>query len=142
MDDRGQMMLLAAVVLIFAFLALSAMVSRVSQLGSVTTQDQDRPVLLEVDSVKAAVEDLIGDLQAVTPTLNATSTPRMDDTLEASLRHIAALEAARGFRFEFGDAADEFDGQVVCAGAARQVWFRLSDDQVRVELASAASFSC
>lgn len=134
------MMLLAAVVLILAFLALSAMVARVSQLGSVTGQDQSRPILLEVETVQSAVDDLLVDLQAVTPDLNATSTPKLDEALEAGLQHIAFLESARGFRFEFGGPDGLYDGTVDCGDS--QVWFRLNDDQVRVELVSEQTFSC
>lgn len=137
------MMLLAAVVLILAFLALSAMVARVSQLGSVTGQDQSRPILLEVETVQSAVDDLLVDLEAVTPDLNATSTPTFAISLENALRHIAFLESARGFRFEFGGAPtspdEPLDGLIDCT--AGKVWFRLSDDQVRVELVS-QTFSC
>lgn len=137
-------MLLAAVVLILAFLALSAMVARVSQLGSETGQDQSRPVLLEVEAVQSAVDDLLVHLQTVTPTLNATSTPTFQTALQAGLRHIAFLESARGFRFEFGGPPvspdDPLDGLVDCAQG--RVWFRLNDDQVRVLLVSEQTFSC
>lgn len=96
------MMLLSAVVLIIAFLALSAMVSRIAQLASVTTQEQDRPIILEVPVVRQAIDDVLTDLNAVRPALTASSSPTKDVAIEASLRHLANLEAARGLRLEFG----------------------------------------
>lgn len=135
------MMLLAAVVLIFAFLALSAMVSRVSQLASVTSQDQDRPILLEVDAVQAAVDDLVLDLQAITPALNATTTPTLQGALESGLRHLAHLERARGFRFEdTGTNTNPYDEFLDCT--ADRIVFRLSDGEVQVDLVSQETFTC
>jgi hypothetical protein len=132
------MMLLAAVVLILAFLALSAMVSRVAQLGSVTTQEQDRPILLEVPQVRTAVDDLLVDLQAATPDLNRSTSPRLDQAIEAGLRHLAFLEASRGLSLDFGRApatpTGAYDGDVSCGDAV--IWIHLSDGEVQVEFAS------
>lgn len=138
------MMLLSAVVLIFAFLALSAMVSRVSQLGSVTGQDQSRPILLEVDVVQAAVNDLILDLEAATPDLNLTSTPTFNAALTAGLHHLAHLEAAGGFRLQDADAwdGDPYDDLIVCAAGVGHVRYSLSDGDVRIELSSDETFAC
>lgn len=132
-------MLLAAVVLIFAFLALASMVSRVSQLGTTTGQDQDRPVLLEIDTVQKTVDDLILNLQQVTPTLNATSTPTFGQALQDSLRHLAHLERARGFRLAALDGGP-FEAAELCA--ADRVEFLLSDGEVRVQLVSTQPFTC
>lgn len=133
------MMLLAAVVLIFAFLALASMVSRVSQLASTTGQDQDRPILLEIDTVQSTVDDLIANLQQVKPTLNATSTPTFGQALADSLHHLAHLERARGFRLTASDGMP-FQAAVLCA--ADRVEFLLSDGEVRVQLTSTQAFAC
>lgn len=139
------MMLLSAVILIFAFLALSAMVARVSQLGSVTGQDQARPILLEVESVREAVDDLVVGLQEVTPDLNATSTPTLQEALVNGLRHLARLEEARGFRFQDADTdTDPFDvaDLLPCATGVGRVQFSLTDGDVRVVLLSQQTFPC
>lgn len=133
------MMLLSAVVLIFAFLALAAMVSRVSQLASTTGQDQDRPILLEIDTVQGTVDDLILNLQQVSPALNGTSSPTFGQALQDSLRHLAQLERGRGFRLTALDG-DPFDAVDICL--ADRVDFLLSDGEIRVQLASTRAFSC
>lgn len=136
------MMLLAAVVLILAFLALSAMVSRVSQLASVTSQEQDRPILLEVGTLRDAVDELLTELQAATPDLNATSSPTLDTAIEAGLRHLVSLEAARGLSLSFGSANGVYDGALACPATGARVWFRLSDGELTVELPSTQTYSC
>ncbi len=90
------MMLLAAVVLILAFLALSAMVARVSQLGSVTGQDQGRPILMEIDQVQGAIQDIIANLDAI----GFTDEVAYQSELEAVLEHLAFLERGHGFRLQ------------------------------------------
>ncbi len=57
------MMLLTAILLILAFIALTAMVARVGQLGSSTFTEQQRPILLEVEAVSDQVDQLVLDLQ-------------------------------------------------------------------------------
>lgn len=133
------MMLLAAVVLIFAFLALASMVSRVSQLATTTGQDQDRPILLEIDTVQQTIDDVILNLQQATPTLNATSTPTFGQALQDSLRHLAHLERGRGFRLSAADGGP-FTATALCL--ADRVEFQLSDGEIRVELVSTRPFTC
>ncbi len=149
-DEGGQMMLLSAVLMIFAFLALSAMVSRVSQLGSVTTQDHGRPVLLEIDVVQATVDETVTGLKAVSG-FCAAALPSPDqckgpfkDALDGSLAHLAALEAGRGFDLSWGvvDAAGtDVTACVAAPSPARYVEFALDDGEVRITLRSTVSFT-
>lgn len=135
------MMLLAAVVLIFAFLALSAMVSRVSQLASVTSQDQDRPILLEVDSLQDAVQDVLENLE----TLDFEEA-EYESALAGALQHLALLEAARGFRLEaaFSGLDPLTSGECAADGQAKAITvaYALSDGEVRVEFAEVATYTC
>lgn len=148
-------MLLTAIVLILAFLALTAMVARVSQLGSTTTQEQSRPILVEIDQVQATVDRIIRDLNSTTPKLNQTSSPTFLQALNGSLRHLAHLERARGFTFEdndrfvsgatSGNKTRPLDNLFINCGTGSntgRVAFNLSDGQVRVQVLSRETFIC
>ena len=146
------MMLLSAVLMILAFLALSAMVARVAQLGSVTTQDRDRPVLLEVDVVQGAVDETLTGLKATYGF--CTGDPKQCrgafiEALNGSLTHLAAIESGRGFdlgwRFvdSTGTPVTACVAAVVAPATApvRYVEYTLDDGEVRVSLRSTATFT-
>lgn len=134
------MMLLSAVLLIFAFLALSAMVARVAQLGSVTTQERDRPVLLEIDVVQSTVDETVNGLKAASPGPALTKST-LADALNGSLDHLAFLEAGRGFDMAWWKVNTATGATVTTCGAATlAIAFTLDDGEVRVALRSTATF--
>lgn len=156
------MMLLSAVLMIFAFLALTAMVARVAQLGSMTTSDQDRPLLLEIDVVETAVDETVAGIKAapgMCPNAGVPAAPtckqKFIDALDGSLDHLRHLEATRGFDLQWrivdGSATDgDNDGFVgttvtACSAAspspARYVAYTLDDGEVQVSLRAAAAFT-
>ena len=141
------MMLLSAVLLIFAFLALSSMVARVAQLGSVTTQDRDRPVLLEIDVVQATVDETITGLKATYGFCTGDPSQckaTFKEALDGSLAHLAALEAGRGFDLTHSVVDSSGTPVTACVAAPspdRYVQFTLDDGEVRVTLRSTVAFT-
>ena len=135
------MMLLSAVLLIFAFLALSAMVARVAQLGSVTTQDRDRPVLLEIDVVQDAIDETVSGLATAAPAGAGLSKQNLVDSLTGALDHLVHLEANRGFDLQWS-LVDASTGAPVaaCGPDPVAVQFTLDDGEVRVSLRSSSTF--
>lgn len=61
-DEGGQMMILAAVLLVIGLIALAGMVARVNQLGSQTAVEADKAILGEVTPVQDAID---GSLSAL-----------------------------------------------------------------------------
>ena len=107
-DDNGQMMLLAAIVLIVAFLSLTTLVARISIIEQETVRDVSPAVLSEMDAVSTAVHIL--------DVTNRTG---------SNLTTLATFEAQRGFLL-----------QASCSGSAgaSMVAAVLSDGSSRVSL--------
>lgn len=107
-NDAGQMMLLAAVVLVVAFLALSVMVGRISTIEGQTLRDVDNSLLDEAEALRrgvCAAFEVTGDtgqLQSLLEVLGLQLAGRAfhvtwppwplaaDDTLTLTLRHGAS----------------------------------------------------
>ena len=124
------MMILAAVLLILAFIALSSQVARVQQLGGETQTEQRRPILLEAQALARGVDAVIRGLQdpdLPDPPLDLSA------ALIGSLAHIEAVEAARGFLFSY---------ELPCLAGTGTVEHRLTDGEVVVEVVSAETFPC
>jgi hypothetical protein len=102
-DDGAQMMLLAAVILLIGFIALAGMVGRVSQLGVQTGREQQRPILLEVSPMKAGIDAAIARLVSELGFQDDTTAHRAiyEAAIKATLDHLRALEASRGFLLEY-----------------------------------------
>jgi hypothetical protein len=83
--ESGQMMLLAAIVLLIAFVSLAVMVARVTLVANETTRDTHGAFLREAQAVTQAVEMLL----AVPPSSYAV--------FEAQVQDLQAYEAQRGF---------------------------------------------
>jgi hypothetical protein len=62
-DETGQMMILAAVLLVIGLIALAGMVARVNQLGTQTGVEADKAILDEVTPIQDALDAGIGDLR-------------------------------------------------------------------------------
>jgi hypothetical protein len=65
-DKRGQMMILSAVILLIGFIALSGMVSRVSQLGSQTAIENEQTILDELGPLADTLDNAICRLKSST----------------------------------------------------------------------------
>lgn len=126
------MMLMAAFLLVIAFVALASQVARVGQLGSETLQEQRRPILLEVEPVVQAVDALVAGLQD--PALGlAPPSAAYAAALGGALAHLEFLEAARGFLFTY---------ELSCGAGVGQVVFQLTDGEVQVSLESSETYPC
>ena len=126
------MMLLAAVVLIIGFVALAGMVSRVSQLASQTTKEQDRPLLREIEPMLGAVNSAIDSsatgrgLGSIAPAITYPSAA-YDNAVAALLRHLRAIEAGQGILM---------DWTMTCGGASSYATITLSDGFLSVTVRS------
>lgn len=83
-DERGQMMLLAAIVLLIAFVSLAVMVARVTLVANETTRDSHGPFLREARAVASAVGMIQGETTAYAAFLDY-------------IEDLQAFEAQRGF---------------------------------------------
>lgn len=99
-------MLLTAFVLVIAFVALSGMVARVTQLPAETRQSAERPILTESRSIANGLEELIDQLATVHGIDDPASNPD-GDAVEAlsfdfndAVKHLDHIQSARGFGFE------------------------------------------
>jgi hypothetical protein len=63
-DEQGQMMVLAAVLLVIGLIALAGMVARVNQLGSQTAVESNQAILGELPPLADAIESGVIDLQS------------------------------------------------------------------------------
>ena len=87
-DERGQMMLLAAIVLLIAFVSLAVMVARVTLVANETTRDSHGPFLREASAVSQTVDMLLDVTGPTGPTYAQ---------FEAQVSDLQAFEAQRGF---------------------------------------------
>lgn len=86
--DDGQMMLLAAIVLLIAFVSMAVMISRVTLVASETSRDQHGPFLREA----GAVAEALTILQATRDAPGGT-----DAILGNQIADLQSFEAQRGF---------------------------------------------
>jgi hypothetical protein len=100
--EEGQMMLLAAVVMVLGLAALGGLVARVGQLPPQITRDQADPIFLEVQPLSALLEALAAPtgVQA-RGSLPMPDTVDYDNAFTAALRHLKALEAAKGYHLDW-----------------------------------------
>ncbi|HUR64586.1 MAG TPA: hypothetical protein VM241_08910 [Candidatus Thermoplasmatota archaeon] len=104
-DDRGQMMLLAAVVLIIGFVALGGMVSRVAQLAGQASKEQDRPLMREVDPLLGALNAAVDSGPAAKGLALYTGVSQgsaaYDNAVLALLRSLRQVEAGQGILMDW-----------------------------------------
>lgn len=112
MDDGGQMMLLAAIVLLIAFVSLAVMVARVTLVANETTRDTHGAFLREADAVAQTVKMLL----AVSPAPTYT-------VFQGQVQDLQADEAQRGFLLSWECNDDRLDS------------FRLTDGRSVVTIA-------
>src|SRR5687768_18565674 len=62
-DEGGQMMVLAAVLLVIGLIALAGMVARVNQLGSQTAVESNQAILGELAPLSDAIDTSVTTLQ-------------------------------------------------------------------------------
>ena len=141
------MLLLTSVILLIGFIALSAMVIRVTQLPEETTQDARRPIDLEADAVAEGVRHLMLRMQENPDTdIDATGHTTYKTAVEASLGTLVDLEKGRGFRFEWvedpltGDAVTCSPGPDPDHDATVSVTIVLRDLDTRVQLTIEETF--
>ncbi len=87
------MMILAGLVLVIAFAAVTAMTARVNQLGSQIGHEQETPVLLAADAAARGMDRNLVVLARVHDAGSANFTFALDD----SLQHLNRLANAQGF---------------------------------------------
>lgn len=97
------MMLLAAVVLILGFVALTGLVARVNQLPGQITASQVDPLFLEIDPVAEMANRLVDPDVADDglATYHAAALGTHATALQRALDHLKALEAAKGFHYDY-----------------------------------------
>ncbi len=100
-DDSAQMMLLAAIVLIMGFVALSALVARVNQLPPAIARDQADPIFLEVEPLDTVIAALLSPGGVEARSGFGQGTMEFEGALAEALSHVAALEAGRGFLYSW-----------------------------------------
>lgn len=91
------MMLLSAVVLIIAFVALTGMVARVSQLGKATARERTTPTLLAVEPMIDGVDRAIQELGGKYNMANATQVRAYQNATIAMLDHLQLVQAGQGY---------------------------------------------
>jgi hypothetical protein len=110
--ESGQMMLLAAFVLILGFVALSGLVSRVGQLPGEITRAQADPIFLEAAPLRDLIDSVVAaDGLKARSADHAAMGPEFDDSLTALLGHVQALEGAKGYVYDWAicwDAGSAF----------------------------------
>lgn len=127
-DRTGQMMLFAGVVLLLSFIALAGAVARINQLATQTVQEQDNPLLFEVEAVLGGIDGAIVALEET----HASDPTGFEDNLTPVLDHLKVQESARGFLFSWCYAAD---------GAEWRVDIVLHNGVTRVGISSQESFT-
>lgn len=125
--DGGQMMLLAAIVMVVGFVALSGMLARVAQLSGETVREQEDPVIVEMDVVANGIRIVSNSTAAAHPDCTATT----NKTLADAMAHLRFVESSRGFFMQYetpvctdlGPATDRIS-----------VTYALTDGLTRVQL--------
>ncbi len=128
------MMLLTAFVLVIAFVALTAMVARVSQLPEETRQSADRPIYIEAEALGRGVESALEDLNVVVgPREDGSDMDLYMDAVADAMEHLETLESARGYRLKLDAGAnpscDDSSGSAVVTVA-----FSLADARTTLHL--------
>lgn len=124
------MMLLAAIVLLIAFVSLAVMVARVTLVANETTRDSHGPFLREAAAVSQAVEML----------LDVSPSPTFA-VFEAQVSDLQAYEAQRGFllSWECNSSTVDTDGDGVADGWD---YFRLTDGRSTVVIKLTGRDAC
>ncbi len=137
-DSSGQMMMLAAVVLLVGFIALAGMVARVGVLGAQTGREQQRAMFLELDPMIDGVNDAVSRLESeggFEPLTDDDNAALYEDAIRGVLEHMRRLEASRGFLFEyqFGCATpgDPNTGYVAVSLADNESWIEIRSELFR-----------
>lgn len=106
-SENGQMMLLTAFVLVIGFVALTAMVARLSQLSEGTRQAADRPIYIEAEAVAKGVQSGMEELNLIiAPREDGGNMDSFNTAVDGSMQHLTILESARGYRLRLTDPAD------------------------------------
>lgn len=129
--DAGQIMLLAAVLLVIGFIALAGLVARVQQAGSRTATSQDNPLLLETGPLAAAVDDAVSSVKA-NFTLLEHGSAAFEENLSVSLDHLVVLLRSRGYLVEHSFA---------CSGVVAHVEVAAHDGRTRVTFGSTVTWT-
>lgn len=102
-DDRAQMMLLTAVILLIGFVALAGMVARVSQLPQETVQESRDPVFAQIENIAEGMGNLIVEANAThNLALDPVDTKAM---LDNGIVYFEQLLRARGYVSQWEDPA-------------------------------------
>lgn len=126
--DDGQIMLLAAILLVLGLIALAGMVARVALLASVTSGEAGGSMLQQAGPLMVAAEDLPEDLQALGYPLCASDHADFDAALDAALRHIGHVQGSNGFLFEYDATYDD-----PASPTELTVEFTLRDGRLEIE---------
>ncbi len=109
-DQGGQMMLLAAFLLVIGFIAMGSMLARVNQLPGETLREQDSPLLLEIEALDQSLESIIDNVTRD----EGAGTADFEAELLRVMRHLQDIEAGHGFAFRYvlgcSNAADPTTG--------------------------------
>jgi hypothetical protein len=133
-DDHGQMMILAAVVLLIGFLALAGMMARVSQVASQTAVDADRPILRAIGPLSSDLDQAIDRMVERAPVglgLNesgnaTTNIPTLDNAVQGFMRHMQDILEKEGLFLDYDlDCASELEGRVVATLSDGETWIQI-----------------
>lgn len=146
-DDSGQMMLLAAVILVLGFIALAGMLARAQQLGAATSKEQARPIRLEIGALKTGLDGAITSLTTSVYGFKTDTEPHKqayESAITGILEHERRLEASRGFLLEYklacATAADPATGYAAVTLTDGELWVQLRTRTfVRPTLASSCT---
>ncbi len=92
-DRAGQMMILAGLVLVIAFAAVTAMTARVNQLSSQIGQEQETPILLAADAAARGMDRNL----VVTGRVHEAGSANFTAALNDALDHMTRLANGQGF---------------------------------------------
>src|SRR5688572_18441996 len=144
------MMLLAGVVLILGFVALTGMVARVGQLPTQIPREQNDPIFLEVDPLTETIESIVSPtspngLTARSDAQEAATTPptpwtgaQWEAALTQALTHLQQLEGGKGFVYRFTVCYVDANNDNQPTGESAYVWSEISDDAALLTMRSSA----
>lgn len=133
-DDRAQMMLLTAIILLLGFVALAGMVARVAQVPQETLREQRGPAVLEMTALARSLEDIMERLAE-----GEDKVPDYLDNVTAVLGHVRLVEASRGYQFRVLD--DPPGCNDVSGDAVITVTVALSDGRTDLEVTTTYTFA-
>ena len=129
-DDRAQLMLLTAVILLIGFFALAGMVARVSQLSDETLQERRRSTVVEAQAAVDGLDRALGRLETM-DTIDPVAENMANYTAAADLlvNNLGVLERARGFQFVKHTPLEH--GMVLCTQVGTDAIIRVGFDLIR-----------